>query len=153
MEVVGSMLAGDSEAPPAHADTLQVYNLGGPSTLDMRDSVLWSSWDKIIQGANLGNETITCDNCFLPSPQYSESYWPGPAIGGPLDGYYLWYGEATITNSTVMGSVHSSVTKIGNSELFDTGNYGNLGGNTTLSEPPPIPQFPTPTQLDAIWSP
>jgi hypothetical protein len=154
MEVVGSVIAGDpSPAPSAHADSFQNYNPGGETNISIRDSVVWSSWDKCFQNET-GDDPIMIDNVFMMDPSNSQALWAGPPIGGSLGGYFHTTADAVITNSTVLGSAHSDRTAIGDSELHRANsNHTDLGGNTTLASRPTPPATPTPAQLDSIWAP
>jgi len=154
MDMVGVMLAGDPDPPPSHSDTLQFYNPPpGSEFVRIRDSVLWSSYDKVIQGADENDNDILIDNVFIAGPSHTNQFWPGPPIGSSLGGYNTVAMPGTIINSTFLGSCNPGYTHVQNSELYQSSGCINGGGNTTLSKAPPIPTYPTPAQLDVIWSP
>ena len=50
--LVGCVLTGGKAAPPSHSDTIQIASdgTGGSGFVTVRDSVLWPSWDKVLQG-------------------------------------------------------------------------------------------------------
>jgi len=151
--MVGSIMAGDPTPPPAHADTLQNYNPApGLSVYTIRDSVLWSSWDKVIQGEYPGDNPIVIDNSEIIGPNDSSALHPQGSFAHNSANICIT-AIATVTNSTTWGSYNGPVT-VKNSIIYGNGgSYTDLGGNTKPSTRPTPTPYPTDAQLDAIWSP
>lgn len=153
MLIVGSVITGDPSTPPAHADTLQVYNAsGGTGKVTIRDSVIWPSWDKAYQGQN-EDLTFINDNVWIASPAMASSLWSGP---GSIDFSQPFHTTAVaeFRNSTVHGEAHPGhVVKVWDSKLYMFKAFADMGGNRNLRAPEEPPPVPTHQQLDAIWSP
>jgi hypothetical protein len=152
MLVVGSILTGTVDEPPAHADTLQVYfDSGGSGFITIRDSVLWPSWDKALQG-HVG-KNFDVDNVYIVSPSHATALWPGPGQIRFSQPFHTT-GIAEFRNSTLVGRNHpDSPVSVRGSELFDAGPIVDLGGNKVLKRRPAPPPVPSHEELDAIWSP
>jgi hypothetical protein len=150
--VVGSIITGDESPSPAHADTWQIYYTSGDVNTTFRDSILWASWDKVLQGQ--GGNDFTIDNCTLIEPSEANAIWPGGGIN--LEGFHAiqGLGRSTIDSSTILGSTPDPVT-ISNSLLWQqtSSEPTDGGGNKTLTSRPSPPSVPSHSQLDAIWSP
>jgi hypothetical protein len=153
-EMVGSQITGDNGPITGHPDTIQDYNPSpGTSTIGIRDSILGSSTDKVIQGEWPGGNPFTIDNSMLIGPNDSEALWTGESLSFN-DANVCVNAIATITNSTTLGKFNGPYVSIGASEIWGTSSgYTDLGGNTRPSTKPQPPAYPTATQLDAIWSP
>ena len=153
-EMVGSHIAGDNGPLTGHPDTLQDYNPSpGTSTTTIRDSILWSSTDKVIQGEWPGGNPFIIDNSMLIGPSDSRSLWTEESLN--LNSANVCVNAiATITNSTTLGKFNGPYVGIGDSVIYGTSSgFINLGGNTTTGTRPTPPPYPTDAQLDAIWSP
>jgi hypothetical protein len=153
-EMVGSHIGGDDGPITGHPDTIQDYNPSpGTTKITIRDSVLWSSTDKVIQGEWPGGNPFTIDNSMLIGPNDSESLWNVESLSFN-DANVCVNAIATITNSTTLGKFNGPYVSIGGSQIWGTSSgYVDLGGNTRPSTRPQPPAFPSATQLDAIWSP
>jgi hypothetical protein len=153
MLVVGSIITGTTDAPPAHADTFQVYWNGASGSVTVRDSIIWPSWDKANQGMSSTN-VFHYDNVYLSSPSHANTLWPGPGTLNFSQPYHTT-GVSDFHNSTIIGGNHPSFfINIWDSELYDAGSaWNDMGGNTVLDERPAPPLVPTHEELDAIWSP
>jgi hypothetical protein len=153
-EMVGSHIGGDDGPITGHPDTIQDYNPSpGTTKITIRDSILWSSTDKVIQGEWPGGNPFTIDNSMLIGPNDSESLWNAESLSFN-DANVCVNAIATITNSTTLGKFNGPYVSIGGSEIWGTSSgYVDLGGNARPSTRPQPPAFPTATQLDAVWSP
>jgi hypothetical protein len=150
MLVVGSILTGTPDPPPAHADTLQVYyDSGGYGFITVRDSILWPSYDKMFQGVR---GELHVSNSFLMSPGEANALRRGLNLGG-----VYWGGAGKVDHCTVLGAAYpvnrGEGVPTSNSELWKPDVYKDLGGNKILNSRPSPPPVPTHEQLDAIWSP
>ncbi len=152
MDVVGSWLTGSTAAPPTHADTIQVLlQSGGTGMVNIKDSVIWPSWDKALQGSGIGT-VFTISNSWIAEPSAGEDIWPGGGL--VLDGHHAITAVANMTNSILLGSVHSGfAVTVSGSTLYNVSGIINGGGNTTVAQIPLPPPAPTHTQLDSIWHP
>ena len=67
--LVGCVLTGGKAAPPSHSDTIQIASdgTGGSGFVTVRDSVLWPSWDKVLQGEG-STYQLNLDNTWVASP-------------------------------------------------------------------------------------
>jgi len=152
MLVVGSVLTGTVDPPPAHADTLQVYfDSGASGFITIRDSVIWPSWDKALQGHT--GKNFELDNVYIVSPTNATALWPGP---GSIDFGQPFHttAAADYRNSTIIGAGHpGEPIRVWDSELYEFPTAIDMGGNTVLTKRPPPPRVPTHEELDAIWSP
>jgi hypothetical protein len=156
--LVGSYLAGDNGPLAGHPDTLQDYQNGStcPEFI-IRDSILWSSTDKVLQTEyEPGSTVMEVDNCILIGPAESDSRWFFPGELPTFNPANVTVNAiATITNSTLIGGqFNGSYVSVGDSELWNIGgSYTNLGGNDTSPPTPATPPLPTDAYLDTIWSP
>ncbi|MGB5696723.1 MAG: hypothetical protein WBM46_13780 [Polyangiales bacterium] len=152
MLVVGSVLTGTVDPPPAHSDTLQVYfDSGATGSITIRDSVIWPSWDKALQGHT--GKNFELDNVYIVSPTNATALWPGP---GSIDFGQPFHttAAADYRNSTIIGAGHPrEPIRVWDSELYEFPTAIDMGGNTVLTKRPPPPRVPTHEELDAIWSP
>jgi len=153
MLIVGSIITGDPSTPPAHADTLQVYNAsGGTGKVTIRDSVIWPSWDKAYQGQN-EDLTFINDNVWIASPTQASALWRGPGSINFSQPFHTT-AVAEFRNSTIHGEAHPAhIVKVWDSELYMFTAFTDKGGNTILRAPVDPPHIPTHEELDAIWSP
>ncbi len=154
--IVGSIITGTVDQPPAHADTLQTYyDSYSFGNIYARDSVLWPSWDKMYQGH--GSALPEFDNVYVVSPTLSRQAWNGPSDISFFSQPYHTTGNAKYTNSTIVGNSHPGATlQVSNSEFYNTtrdGRINDQGGNTNLTELPVPSSAPSHEQLDIIWSP
>jgi hypothetical protein len=151
--MVGSIMAGDPAPPPAHADTLQNYNPSpGLSQYLIRDSVLWSSWDKVIQGEYPGDNPIVIQNSDIVGPNDSAALHPDGSF--PHNGANMVITAiATVTGSTTWGNYNGPITVKDSIIWGNAGAYTDQGGNVKPSVRPTPTPYPTSAQLDAIWSP
>jgi hypothetical protein len=152
MLVVGSILTGTVDPPPAHSDTLQVYfDSGATGSITIRDSVIWPSWDKALQGHT--GKNFELDNVYIVSPTNATALWPGPGridFGQP----FHTTAAADYRSSTIIGAGHpGEPIRVWDSELYEFPTAIDMGGNTVLTKRPSPPPVPTHEELDAIWSP
>jgi hypothetical protein len=153
MLVVGSVLTGTVDpAPEYHADTLQVfYNEGGSGFITVRDSVIWPSWDKAIQGES--TKAFSFDNVYILSPKHANQLWSGPGRIN-LGGSFHTTAITEYRNATIIGPGHPDAPiEVRNSKLYDFPTAIDKGGNQVLRRRPAPPRVPSHEELDAIWSP
>ena len=153
--LVGCILTGGTAAPPAHSDTIQIASdgTGGSGFVTVRDSVLWPSWDKVLQGEG-STYQFDLDNTWVVSPTKATSLWNsiGPGTINFTQPYHTT-GRSTYSNSTLVGDCFAERVNVTASDLYQSGQCISDGGNTNLGAAEYPPPVPTDAQLDQIWSP
>ena len=129
----------------------------GTCLVEIDDSIMWGSEDKVFQGSFLppcGPHEV--NNSTFIAPGYALSLWTGPSFSWYGSGPQPFHTTADIifANSTLIGPIHPEAdAPYQNSELYQVSGGRNLGGNTTMGSLPSVPRAPTHSELDAIWSP
>ena len=147
--LVGCVLTGGKAAPPSHSDTIQIASdgTGGSGFVTVRDSVLWPSWDKVLQGEG-STYQFDLDNTWVVSPTKATSLWNGMGPGTiNFTQPYHTTGRSTYSNSTLVGDCFPDRVNVTASDLYQSGQCISDGGNTNLSSaeyPPPVAR-PTPS--------
>ncbi|MDH3728384.1 MAG: hypothetical protein OER77_12715 [Myxococcales bacterium] len=172
MELVGSWIAGvtcpDGGDHPqgidCHSDTFQEYCPECDCDILLKDSIMWGSEDKVVQGSSYPDcgFPFIMENVTFISPQYALPIWTGPS--------FFWWGSGPqpfhttawthFSDSTLIGSCYPNPGELdiraNDSELYEAEDCLQdpaSSGNTILRSLPPVPSAPTHTELDAIWSP
>jgi hypothetical protein len=159
-QMVGSIMAGDSGPIGDHPDTLQVYNEGPSPFLLIKDSIIFSSTDKVIQGEWPSDDTWTIQNSYILGPSGTTARWPNGGLPSFPNSVSIT-AEANVTDSDIINQFNcGGGCTMANSILWNaSGGYTDLGGNLEcpgdVGCPASYPafSFPTDAQLDSIWSP
>lgn len=147
----------------AHNDTIQTFSQDGGKVIDaeFRDSVIFAAGDKAMQG-DVNSEGTLIDNCLIYEPSKGDDWvpWPGGSAGA-YGSHAITGGMSiggTIRDSTIVGSIGSTVAVIEDSVGYDSNLESastSSSGNTALSgnpAPPVLPSAMTHAYLDTVWS-